>query len=306
MNGARDGRPAPAGRLEGGEAAALAALAFLLLVAVLWWTLALWPPPAGLPSWVQTARAVCFGAHDGELPDAGGWILLVGEPLGMAAALYAIARRPLASGLRRVARGWPGRAVLGSAALLLLSGAGAAASRVHGATTAPHGAAALLRPVDRPAPALGLVDQRGEVLTLERLRGRPALVTFAFAHCQTVCPLLVHDALRVQRERPGVGLVVVTLDPWRDTPARLPAIARSWGLGGGAHLLSGEIPEVEAVLRAWGAAGVRDPRTGEVGHAPTTLVLDAEGRIRFVTRGRPDELRAALSAIPTAPVPRHR
>jgi hypothetical protein len=32
---------------------------------------------------VTVTRAVCFGAARDELPNAGGWVLLVGQPLGM-------------------------------------------------------------------------------------------------------------------------------------------------------------------------------------------------------------------------------
>jgi cytochrome oxidase Cu insertion factor (SCO1/SenC/PrrC family) len=280
------------------EALALAALAFLLGVTAVWWAVALWPVPSDAPAWLQTARAVCFGAHDDGLPGAGGWILLIGEPIGMVAALWLLAREPLGAGLRGLARSRAGRGTLAVAAALVVVGAGAAGWRVFGGGGAPHPAAipSALRPLDSPAPALGLVDQHGDVVELERFRGRPVLVTFAFAQCETVCPLLVYDALRVAEER-GAGVVVVTLDPWRDTPSRLPHVARAWGLGADAFVASGEVARVEAVLAAWGAAGVRDLRTGEVAHPPLTYVVDREGRLAFATTGTLPELREALDRL---------
>ena len=280
------------------EALALAALAFLLGVTAVWWAVALWPVPADAPAWLQTARAVCFGAHDDGLPGAGGWILLVGEPIGMVAALWLLAREPLSAGLRGLARSRAGRGVLGVAAALVVVGLGAAGWRVYGGGGAAHAAAvpSALRALDRAAPPLGLVDQHGGVLELERFRGRPVLVTFAFAQCETVCPLLVHDALRVAGER-GAVVVVVTLDPWRDTPSRLPHVARTWGFGADAYVASGPVPRVEGVLAAWGATGARDPRTGEVAHPPLTYVVDRAGRLAFATTGTVPELREALERL---------
>jgi protein SCO1/2 len=282
------------------EALALAALAFLLGVTAAWWAVALWPVPADAPAWLQAARAVCFGAHSDGLPGAGGWILLIGEPLGMLAALWLLGREPLGAGLRGLAASRGGRAVLVAAGVFVVLGVGAAGWRVSGGGGAGHAVAvpSALRPLDRAAPPLGLVDQHGRALELDRFRGRPVLVTFAFAQCETVCPLLVHDALRAQaaagRE---VGVVVVTLDPWRDTPARLPHVARAWGLGADAFVAGGEVPRVEAVLAAWGAAGARDPRTGDVAHPPLTYVVDAEGRLAFATTGTFGELAEALARL---------
>jgi protein SCO1/2 len=140
--------------------------------------------------------------------------------------------------------------------------------------------------LDRAAPPLGLIDQHGETVGLERLAGRPVLVTFAFGHCADICPLVVDNARRARDEAwgsDGAALVVVTLDPWRDTPARLPDLAERWRLGPGDHLLGGPVDEVEAVLDAWNMARERDPMTGDVAHPPLLYLVDAEGSIVFAT-----------------------
>jgi cytochrome oxidase Cu insertion factor (SCO1/SenC/PrrC family) len=130
-------------------------------------------------------------------------------------------------------------------------------------------------------------------------------VTFAFAHCRSVCPLVVREAVgaqRLLRERAASGalarervprVVVVTLDPWRDTTARLPHLAREWGLGEDGFALSGGVDEVNALLDRWGVARERDARTGDVAHPPLVYVLDAEGRIAFASTGG----RAALAEL---------
>ena len=81
------------------------------------------------------------------------------------------------------------------------------------------------------------------------------------------------------------------------TPARLPHVARTWGLGQDAFVVSGEVAEVEEVLRAWKASGARDPRTGDVAHPPLTYVVDRDGRLAFGTTGTFNGLMEALERL---------
>jgi cytochrome oxidase Cu insertion factor (SCO1/SenC/PrrC family) len=148
---------------------------------------------------------------------------------------------------------------------------------------------------DEPAPELGLVDERGERVHLADLSGEPTLVTFAYAHCRTVCPVIVetvHRAVaRLGEAAPRV--VVVTLDPWRDTPRNLPAVAAAWRLGEmpDAHVLGGEVDEVLAVLEAWRMPIhiQRDDRKGEIAHPALVYVLDGEGRIAWAFHNPPEQ-----------------
>lgn len=304
-----------------GELFALAALLFLLVVTALWWALALWPQPADAPRWLQSAREVCFGAaHDG-LPDAGGWILLIGEPLGMTAALFVVWGEQLRGGLRSLASGRGGRVMLGVWCALFAAGVDAALSQVASARaavvhTTDAGATAPARPLDVPAPPLDLVDQYGDALTLARFSGRPVLVAFAYAHCETVCPLLVRDALDAQRlaaERVGEAaspvVVLVTLDPWRDTPSRLPHIAEAWALGADAFVAGGAVPAVEAVLAGWEIETFRDPTTGEIVHPSVVYVVDGDGVLRYAAGGgaaRIADLVAGLDRSAARPPQAHR
>lgn len=286
--------PARSGVRE--ERFALAALAAIAVITAAWWALALWPLPAGRSDWLLRTRAVCFGSTETGLPDAEGWALLVGQPLGMTLVLLAGWRRAAAAALRRLARSPGGRLTLAGAAAGLLLGATGATVRVADASAAARVrlAAPALTPaehpdLDRPAPtALALVDHRGGTFSLDALRGRPALVTFAFAHCETVCPVLVREVLDAQREAPAElrpAAVVVTVDPWRDTPARLEHVAHEWGLDHDAHVLGGDIPAVLAELEAWDVEIRRDSLTGDVTHPALVYVLDRQGRIAFATTG---------------------
>ncbi|HWV58227.1 MAG TPA: SCO family protein [Longimicrobiales bacterium] len=309
------GRPPPAsriGRLRPDEVFALSALAAILAASAGWWALALWPAGDVPPAWLARTRYVCFGIRESGLPSAAGWVGLVGSPLGMLATLVAGWPDATAGGLAKLARARAGRVVLTTASCLLLTGSLAAARQVTGmlgrdfASASIDGSAAGPHRLYRPAPPLELTDQHGQPFTLEVLRGRPVIITFGFGHCGTVCPLLVHDALAARDavaadpDRVAPAVVVVTLDPWRDTPTRTPHIAERWGLGTGDYLLTGEVETVEATLNTWEVARSRDPLTGDITHPALTYILDADGAIVAATAGGRDAVLTALRQLAPA------
>jgi protein SCO1/2 len=288
-------------------ALALGALAVILAVTASWWALALWPMPAAAPEWLARTRQVCFGAGRDTLPDAGGWILLIGEPIGLAIVLVVIWGGELLEGLTLAMRRPLGRVVLAGTALGILAGLGVAARIVAEARGEPFALGSgpdvtetlASSKVNDPAPALGLVDQRGDSVTLAGLQGRPVIVTFAFGHCTTVCPVTVRAArAAAERLRPqGAVLLVVTLDPWRDTPSRLASVADEWQLGEGMHVLSGDIATVEHTLSAWRVPRARNPATGDLSHPTMVYVVSPAGRITYALGADTDAIVAAVSAL---------
>lgn len=286
---------------------ALAGLIVWFIVTVGWWALAFWPVGDG-PVWLERTRYVCFGVRGDGLPDAGGWVGLIGSPLGMLGMLFAGWRGGLLQLYRRVLTS----PLLTAAAALAAAIASVAAL---GAVRSAHARAAdlPLEPVaaltaadhpriDRAAPVLSLIAQDGETRSLATLLGRPVLVTFAFGHCATVCPLVVRQALDVQASYAGSAeapaVLIVSLDPWRDVPSRLPFIATSWQLPErDVWVLSGPVDEVEATLDAWRMPRTRDPRTGDISHPPLVYVVDAHGRIAFATTGGISILKELLARL---------
>jgi protein SCO1/2 len=296
--------------------APLAALGAIAVVTAAWWAFALAPLPAAAPDWVARARATCFGAEGEGLPHAAGWLALVIQPALMLGLELTIWRAETRAALARMARGRRGRAGLALAILALVAGLGLAGRRVAGAAGALPDETAAAAPVaddragaprvplrgeriDRSAPALRLVDQQGRPFDLAELSGRTVFVTFAFAHCATACPRIVSDAVaaRATLPDPAPVIVVVTLDPWRDTPARLPALAARWRLADGDRALSGTVAEVTRALDDWEVRRYRDPRNGDVIHSPVTYVVDPAGRIAWRTDGSAASL-IALAGTP--------
>ena len=261
-----------------------------------WWLLALWPVDDS-PAWLERTRYVCFGVNETGLPDTAGWIGLIAAPLGMLAILLVGWWRAISSLAGQVRRS----PVIALVVVLLLTGlagmAGGANWRIRQAHAVDFAAtdAATLPAANYPrlnetAPPLELIAQTGESFSLEQLKGRPVLVTFAFAHCQTICPVIVHQTLEAQRlvraEGIDAAVVIVTLDPWRDTPSRLPAMADSWRLPpGAAWVLSGAVETVETTLDAWRIPRQRDTNNGDVTHPSLVYIMDINGRIAFAGTG---------------------
>jgi protein SCO1/2 len=292
---------------------AVVALALILAITAAWWALALWPLDMAAPDWVVRTREVCFGATRTGLPNAGGWLLLIGEPIGMVAVLCVVWGGDLRAELRRVQRTLAGRAATAAVIGLGVVGLLAAGRRVASATGADAGdtfavSAPLPPRGDAPAAPLALRDQHGGVTRLEDYAGRWVMVTFAFGHCEDVCPLIVQQAqqARLDEDAGEVPLLVVTLDPWRDTPDRLGAIAAAWTLAAGDRVLSGSVAEVTATLDAWEIPRRRDETTGDVVHASTIVLVDPAGRAAWRIEGGPQRAREALAIATSRASSEHR
>jgi protein SCO1/2 len=113
-------------------------------------------------------------------------------------------------------------------------------------------------------PDAPLVDASGRQRRLKSdvMGERVVVVNFVFTTCTTVCPVSSAILAQVQ-ERLGaqlgsdVQLVSITVDPLRDTPARLKAYAAKIGAGPGWTWLTGRKDVVDSVLRAFGAYTAR-------------------------------------------------
>jgi protein SCO1/2 len=289
--------PSIAPRPAGEERFALAGFLAWFAITAGWWALAFAPLPRA-EAWLAAARNVCFGTLPNGLPEPWGWMLLVLAPAAALSFLLAVWGRALGRALRRLAvrpAGWPLLAALAGVALF---GAWTVGARIVVAARSNLSADVSREPLPEnyprtadAAPPLRLIDQTGAPFDLATLRGRPVFLTFAYGHCATICPLLVESMRKASAAYDGAppASVVVTLDPWRDTPSALPELAREWGLDSarGGRLLSGPPEEVVAAAEAYDVGFARDERTGQITHAGMVMVLDAEGRIAYRFLGPP-------------------
>jgi protein SCO1/2 len=153
-------------------------------------------------------------------------------------------------------------------------------------------------------PDTPLLDQNGRSVRLKSdvIGERIVIVGFIYTSCTTVCPVLsavlaqtqVKLGSRVGRE---IGLVTVTVDPVRDTPARLKEYAGRMGAGPGWAWLTGAKPQVDEVLKVFGAY------TADFNnHPPVVFVGDAKlGKwLRFYGFPSPDQLTSAVDELTAA------
>lgn len=67
-----------------------------------------------------------------------------------------------------------------------------------------------------------LVDQRGQAITEQAMRGKPSVVFFGFTHCPEVCPTTLFELdgwlKKVDPKGGKLNAFFVTVDPERDTP----------------------------------------------------------------------------------------
>jgi len=132
-----------------------------------------------------------------------------------------------------------------------------------------------------------VVDQTGEAFNIAKLGGSPAYVTFAFGHCETICPMVVHSA-RSARLELGIAMpiVVFTLDPWRDTPRRLPALVEQFELDPERDfVVSGSVEALNAALDALNMARERDLTTGDIIHPALVYLVEGDGTIAYGSTG---------------------
>jgi cytochrome oxidase Cu insertion factor (SCO1/SenC/PrrC family) len=209
----------------------------------------------------------------------------------MAAALFAVWGGSLRSNIRwiQARRTWRlTAAMFVVATVAFFSTLSLRAARAQGTFPAEFDSnSGLAQRVDLQAPSFAFVDQNGERTSLSEIRGGQTLLTFAYGHCSTVCPSIVTDLRIVRREsRPNdVRIVILTLDPWRDTPERLPTLAQHWKIEADDRVLSGSVADVDKTLDALAVGRKRNETTGDIDHGSTVMLIDGRGRITWRVDG---------------------
>ena len=270
-------------------------LTLWLTSTLVWWAFAFMPLPSEPPAWLTAARVACFGPMETGLPGAAGWMMLVLAPLSFLVAIVVLWGSELPSSLRQAARRRAGQGLFAVLALAAIVEGVWVVQRVQAAwaitawSPGPLGDGPLPEAYPRqttPAPRFTLVDQHGAAVSLASLRGRPVVLTFVFAHCQTMCPFIVATLKRAAPE--GAEVLLVTLDPWRDTPSSLAGIARQWELPAAFHVLSSRsASDVLHVAEAYGVSFQRNDKTGDIVHPGLVFLIDADGRLGYTFNNPP-------------------
>ena len=274
---------------------------FLIVTTMLWWGFAFLPLPDKAPPWVTQARVVCFGLSENGLPQNYGWLLLIGAPLMMMAAVWVLWGHELKE-VKNYLKAKKRVAFLSSFVLLLffaeaylieqrISVALGGVFRSETLDEAKSDLSVYPR-FDQMAPELELANQAGQKMNLKSEKGKVVYVTFAFAHCQAICPTLANTLKKVHQDLgPDQSTVfIISLDPWRDTVGALANMHQQWGLPPTMHVLSGSVEEVNRILDVYKVPRSRDEKTGEVVHPALVNVIDPQGRLAYVFNGASTEL----------------
>jgi len=155
------------------------------------------------------------------------------------------------------------------------------------------------REISRSIEAFRLTDQNGQRFEFSKVRGKVAVVGFAYTTCPDVCPLITGAMRQVQidlsqRERENSYFLTVTTDPEIDSPPVLAAYARRYGAElSGWSFLTGDRATLEPVWKSFGVGVVRKAK-GLVDHTPLIAIVDRQGMLRVVYIGSPADVRSVL------------
>ena len=143
---------------------------------------------------------------------------------------------------------------------------------------------------------LPLTDQDGRTADWRQRRGKPQLVSMFYTSCQYICPLIVDSGKAIERQltpaqQKRIGIVLISMDPARDSPAALRSVVDKRKLDTQRWTLAA--PPVADVRAAAGVLGVRYRQLadGEFNHTSALVLLDADGRVLARTEqmgSRPD------------------
>ena len=175
------------------------------------------------------------------------------------------------------------------------------ATSVAPATAISLPADSILRLTDR------FTAQDGHPFSLAERRGKPQLVAMFYTSCKYMCPLLVDSARGVDHalapaERARLAVLFVSLDPARDTPAALAALASKRKLDLSRWTLARGDDAAVSKLAALLGVRYRKLADGDFNHTSALVLLDVDGRILARTEKMgavpdPEFLKAVKAAL---------
>lgn len=110
--------------------------------------------------------------------------------------------------------------ILGLTVNKVLSGKG------QGDPTALIDAGIILLPQSRTLPAVKMLDQDGQPVVIDELKGKWSLLFFGYTFCPDICPTTLAQLRQIKSELPKeavdkLQVILVSVDPNRDTPQQL-------------------------------------------------------------------------------------
>ncbi|CAM5223191.1 hypothetical protein CDEF62S_00033 [Castellaniella defragrans] len=133
----------------------------------------------------------------------------------------------------------------------------------------------------------------GRTMTQKALRGKVVLMYFGYSNCPDVCPTTMIELAQVIKllgpERADARIVFVSVDPGRDTPAKLQTYVRAFSKD--AIGLTGSSSVITDIARRYRVAyEIKPPTTADkndyvVTHSRGIYIFDQRGHARLLASG---------------------
>ncbi len=125
-----------------------------------------------------------------------------------------------------------------------------------------------------------LTSHAGEPIDWSGFRGGPVLVSMIYTSCSTACPMIVAEVMRIHEAAgvPNAKVLLVSMDPERDTPEALAAMKAKHDLGPEWTLAHSDDAGTRMVSAALGVRYRKLP-SGDFNHSQVIALLDGDGVI---------------------------
>jgi cytochrome oxidase Cu insertion factor (SCO1/SenC/PrrC family) len=135
-----------------------------------------------------------------------------------------------------------------------------------------------------PAPAVTLVNQFGQPMSLGQFRGRVVMLSFEDSECTTVCPLTTQSMVLAKellgKAGESVQLLGVDANPDATKVADVMDYSRVHGMINQWDFLTGSLAQLKSVWKAYNVDVQIE--SGQIDHTPALYVIDQQGRLQKV------------------------
>jgi protein SCO1/2 len=157
------------------------------------------------------------------------------------------------------------------------------------AATTTGFAGQVLRP-QTPAPPTTLPNYNGKRVSLSDFKGHVVFVTFLYAHCPNICPIIAShlgDALnRLGSRAKDVRVVAISVDPRGDTPSVVRRFLAERRLIGRMDYLLGSTNQLARTWQAWNVGSKLDAHNPSlVAHSALVYGIGADGKLITIYPG---------------------
>jgi len=161
----------------------------------------------------------------------------------------------------------------------------------------------VLLPQSRELPALTLTDQDGQAQAVDSLTGRWTLLFFGYTFCPDICPTTLAELRQLQgllgeEDRQRLQVLMVTVDPARDTPEQLKQYLGFFDAG--FRGLTGELENIQTLSGRVGIPFIPGDTRQEnytVDHSANLALLGPDGRQHGFIRA-PLKVQKLVEALP--------